>query len=451
MAGISGIQSNLSLYGGLFDSQSIAGPYSGYNFKINTSTEKFKGNVTGYKPVDKSENALASDQARNYLAAVKDLGNKLKDATAKATQAGQSVFKALSGLSSNNDALSVSVSNQADASKFSQQGNDKKVSIQQLAQSQRNTGSSLSAASLNGAAAGTNQFAIEKDGKSFDFSVNINVSDSARTAQEKVANAINSKNIGVKATVEYDEKTKKSSLVLSSAETGEKNAFTVSDKGGGNIIETLGAGQAAQKAQDAKYTVDGEAKTSDKNTVDLGDGLTGALKKAGSEEINVSTKKDVDGISNAVRDMVNQFNSLLKTAKDYSGDRGANDLRQRLDTIGSSYASSLKNIGITRSKDGYLEVDSKKLTDAFENGSAERFLGNDSYGFTQRLSQLAKQADSDPNRFLSRESRSGMAAAQSGSTAPAWNENFERDYLRYMSSQRNQELSNIGLLFSMGI
>jgi len=221
---------------------------------------------------------------------------------------------------------------------------------------------------------------------------------------------------------------------LTSNETGAKNAFSAADAAGGRLVQTLGIGQPTQQARDAVYTVDGEEKTSGKNTVDLGGGLTGTLKKVSAEPIKITVAKDTDAIVGAVSDMVREFNGLMKTAKSNDGDRGAQVLRQRLSNLSTTYVSSLKNIGITGDKNGYMELDEKKLRTAFENGPAERSLGSDSMGFLQKLSQLAKSADTNPNQFLSYQSRLNINASDSG-------KNF----------YQNQSYSNTSLLLNIGI
>lgn len=430
--------------------------YSDYNSlisNVNTSTERFKGSVTGYKPVEKSSSStsatLSSQDTKSYIADLKDNASKLKTAAANLTQTGQSVFSKLTATSTKDETLSVSVSNQADASQWADAKKDKSVTVQQLAAAQKNTGNSLSATGINGADSGTNQFTIEKDGKTRAFSVNINATDSNRTAQQKMADAINKQNVGISASVEYDEKTKKSALVLSSKETGQQNAFTIADvEGRGNVVAALGADQTVKKAQDAQYTVDGAYKTSDKNTVDLGDGISGTLKKVSAEPVKVTAKKDVSSISSAVGDVVNNFNALLKTTKDYGDDKNAKALGQRMDSIASSYASSLQNIGITRDKEGYLQIDSKKLTKAFEDGSAERFLGNNNAGFTQRVSQLAKSVSSNPDQFVSYKNRNNMNNESAGSSGGGYSTSAYSDYL---SAYRSTQLDTMGLLLSMGV
>lgn len=450
MASITGV--NSYLYETLFSGTSSLYQTQSSLPVINTSTEKFKGNVTGYKPIQKTSSgqytsALSSEDTKAYMSALKSFGSKLKSATANVSNSGQSVFSKVTGASSKDEALTVSVSKQADAAQFLNAKGTKNITIQQLATVQKNTGTSLASTALSGANTGTNSFSVEKDGKTYQFSVNIYATDSTRTAQQKTADAINKQNIGINASVEYDSKTKKSTLVLASTETGEKNAFTIADvENKGNLVSALGIGQTTQAAGDARYTVDGVEKTSAKNTVDLGDGLTGTLKKVTSEEVKVTAKKDITGITNAIYDVVNNFNGLRETAKDYGNDQGAQSLLQRMDNLASSYSSSLEKLGITRNKDGYLEIDTKKLTKAFEDGSAERYLGDNNAGFTQRLSQLAKTVDSDPNRYVSYQSRRSMNDASQGA-----NGTDNTSYTNYMSAYQSTQLSTIGLLFSSGV
>jgi len=440
MASITGINSYL------YDQYDV----SGYSGKVNTSTERFKGTVTGYKPVEKEKTStkagsLSSEETKSYLTTLKDYGGKLKTSAGNLAQGGTSVLNKMTAASSKDEALSVSVTNQNDAAKLNDAKSTKNVSIQQLAASQKNTGTALTATASSGVNSGTNSFTVEKDGKSVSINVSINATDSARTAQQKTADAINKKNIGVTASVEYDSKTKKSSLVLSSTETGEKNAFTIADKAGqGNLVKTLGVDNTTQEARDARYSVNGVFKTSDKNTVDLGDGLTGTLKKVSYEEVNVSVKKDVSAITSAVKDLASNFNGLMKTTKDYGDDKGAKSLRQRMDSIASSYSSSLNQIGITRDKDGYLKVDEDKLKAAYENGNADKYLGDANSGFTQRLSQLGKSLDSNPDQYVSYKSRNNME----GVSGSSYGSGYNSSYNDYLSAYRMSQVNNLSMLFS---
>jgi flagellar hook-associated protein 2 len=436
VSGVSGTSGMESFYAPLFNNSSVSA--GGTNNIYNVISAQNGGrNAYG-----RNAPALSSSDARSYLSSLKQIGGELLRAARNLSSSGDSVFKKVQGASSKDDTLSVNVKKQDDARAWQAENATKNVTIQQLAVSQQNTGNSQTATAPSGAKAGSNQFTIEKGDKTYNLSVNINSTDSARTAQQKMADAINKQNTGITATVQYDDKTKKSALVLTADDSGEKNSFKVTDKEGSNLAEVTGVNKTTREAKDSNYTVDGEQKTDASNTVDLGDGLTGTPKKVTDEAVNASVKKDTTGITNAVYDIVNSFNALREAAVKNNDDKGAKNLQQKMDSTASSYGSSLSHIGITKNKDGYLEVDTKKLQKAFEDGTAERNLGTDSAGFTQRLNQLAKSVDSDPTRYISQQSRKNMDNPAS--------DDANSLYYQYMRSGQNAYGSGLGLLFSSG-
>ena len=110
---------------------------------------------------------------------------------------------------------------------------DMTVKINQVAATQKNTGASLASTGKN-FTAGLNIFEIESGGKKTSVSFTVSVKDDNRAAQQKMADAINSKGAGVTASVVYDDKTKTSALVLESLTTGDegvgKDKFKIRDE-----------------------------------------------------------------------------------------------------------------------------------------------------------------------------------------------------------------------------
>jgi flagellar hook-associated protein 2 len=388
-----------------------------------------------------------SANAQRYLSSAKQDAVQLKTSINNLNRSGSSVFTSFAAQSSNEKALTVNISNQSMAKDFLNSGRKKEITVSQLAVSQINKGTSLSSKDVSAASAGVNQFTLSTNGKTFEFSVEVNATDTVRTVQEKMANAINSQRTGVTAEVVYSKDAKESQLVLSSNQTGAHNHFKISDTAGkGNLVSTLGAGQIKQQALDAVYTVNGVGRTSASNTASIGDGFTATFNTTTESKVSVTAKKDLDGIYNAVSDIVNSFNNLLSTAKGFSGDSGAQYLQQRLNDIASSYSFSLSNMGVTRNANGYLEINENKLKKAFAEGPAERNLGSESFGFTQRLSRLSDQVASNPNQFLSRQTRSVMNDAGTGGINKIW-----QDYFRYMSSNRLTNMQSAAMLLNMNM
>ena len=97
------------------------------------------------------------------------------------------------------------------------------IQIIQAAAAQKNTGKSLTAnksAISEGFSSGSQSMNLTVGNKSFNIGFSVASGDTNKDVQEKIAEAINSKNAGVKAYVEYDSKNNTSSLVVESTDTG---------------------------------------------------------------------------------------------------------------------------------------------------------------------------------------------------------------------------------------
>lgn len=156
------------------------------------------------------------------------------------------------------------------------------------------------------------------------------------------------------------------------------------------------------EGQNAFYTIDGMAVTSQKNSDDSTIvGTTFVLKKADpSVTVKVSLEQNNTGISDKIKEFVEEYNSLMsfldenmkvtvkeetdedgkktstRTKGAFAGDSNVSSLKEQLrrmmtgtvDPIsGRTQYSSLSRIGITSSRSGALEVDDDALTEALEN------------------------------------------------------------------------------------
>jgi flagellar hook-associated protein 2 len=395
----------------------------------------------------------------------------------------QSVFNELLATSSNANAVSVSIANQSQAS--ASRDNPISVSVQQLAASQQNRGEALASREINNLGSSTHQFTMERDGNTYDFSVNVNLTDSNRTIQQRMADAINQRNTGVTAAVQFDERNNTSTLVLTSDGTGERNAFTISDvDGSGSLVSAMGISTATREAQDAVFMVNGEEHTHYSNEVNLGNGIRATLRETTAADVTVRTQRDTEAISGVVNDLVNSFNRMREAAGRYADrDMGARTLMQRLDSISGSNQSALRNIGIDRLRDGTLQIDNDRLARAIESGAAERLLAN-RQGFTNRLSQLGRTVENNPEQFVSPQNRLHLSEPPGGNNndndgergpavsvqpgrnpvntrfenrRPGFNSeevfsnDLDRNMFSIMMSRQNMRWNMVGMLFSAGI
>ena len=201
---------------------------------------------------------------------------------------------------------------------------------------------------------------------------------------DEIASVVNQSGIGIQA--EVLTKDGQAQLSLVSKETGEENAFRVT----GDFAEKSGLTNISRLAQDAVYTVsknghEGKEYTASSNTVSIDYGRVDAtLKSEGNSTIGVGVNKDQ--VVSAVKDLVKNYNSTVQMLG-RNADRGYGVEKQLNNMLNLPLSEkSLALTGITRNKDGLLELDEEKLRSSLEeNPSLVKEVIGGSFSLSQTL------------------------------------------------------------------
>ena len=343
-----------------------------------------------------NQSAFSSD-ALKYVQTLKTAGSGLSSAL-KGLSSG-AAFRQQGAVSSDKSVLTVSDSGRnINASQMA-----KSVKVDQVAAAQVDEGSKLNANGRSGVS-GYQQVAIEVDGKVSQISFQAKAGETNQQLQQRMADAINARGIGVTASVQTDSKAGTSQLVLTGKEAGRGKGCEVAGVSGQAFAE-LGMGNTTQQAQDAQYSLDGgKPQTSSTNSVNIGGGVTAILKKAGSESVSISRGVDSDFAIKKAEEMASQYNSLYGAALGNTSDNRANRLFNDLVSNSRTYTSSLAKVGINFDGNGYMTIDKDKMAAAAEDGSLEAFFTENagrSYGFQNNLGRIADRADNNTNQYAS--------------------------------------------------
>ena len=262
---------------------------------------------------------------------------------------------------------------------------------------------------------------------------------------QEAAKAINAQSsLGVKASVSNAEG--KVSLVLTSKSTGEANGFSVT----GNVGAAAGLENASVQAQDAEYTVteNGYSQTyhSSSNTISLDYGRIDAVLK-GTGDTRVYTGVDEDEVVSAVEDLVKGYNSVTKLLEENAGLGTGAAAHLSSFKRGMADEKTLKALGITYDKDGYLQLDKDALKEALESDfeGTQSLIGGQ-FGIADRAAARAGSALSDSvQRIVNQDLASAITQNQ--------NDNYA-GYTQFGNFVRSgaYNLSNyytVGLLFNM--
>lgn len=138
---------------------------------------------------------------------------------------------------------------------------------------------------------------------------------------------------------------------------GAEDFDPAKSKKGVGIIDSEDNPLHIQKAQDAKFTMDGIKMTRSSNTItDLGVGITLTLNKTG--EINFDVQQDSESVTKAMQDMVDAYNGLvlnLNAVTDYNSETGTKGSLQGVTEVNSIRSSIISVLFKTQSVDGTVE------------------------------------------------------------------------------------------------
>lgn len=225
---------------------------------------------------------------------------------------------------------------------------------------------------------------------------------------DDVASAI-SDVAGLNASVVFDGASYR--LQVNGTGTGAKNAVTLSESG-----TTLGLADPAnlrQAAQDSEFTVDGIPMKRSTNMVDDAfAGVSLSLNKVTTTPATISVVADNTALTQKLTDMVNAYNTVVKSinaqssvvgadnSKKLTGDSTLASLQRALQNMmststGSGVFKSFAELGIATQRDGTITLDSAKLNTALStsrDGVASLISSNPTTAFVGLGEQLGKIA-----------------------------------------------------------
>ena len=276
------------------------------------------------------------------------------------------------------------------------------IEVSQIATNQRNAGQSKQSDAQG--FSGTFTFQIEAGNETRDITITIDEPVNNRVFMERVAEAINNADIGVRGSVTNINN--QSALTLSTTETGspgENPRFLIRDLTG-DAVERLGIGNITEPGQDAIFRVNGEERVSRSNTVNLGSGLTVELLSSHNEAVSVIRGRDENAVHMAIRQIISQVNGLLEVARENPGDTRTRNFIRQIEAPLRSARRSLRGMGIEITREGFLSLDDNALRNAVSNGTTDSLFSvtnNRPSGFLSSLSQVAHSMSQNPTRHIS--------------------------------------------------
>lgn len=259
------------------------------------------------------------------------------------------------------------------------------ISVEQLAQSQINTGNYLRKDAM-AMPSGTYSFDVSVNNTGFEFQFNINPGDTNFDLQNKLARLMNNANIGIRAEIkEYESDFAALSMesVATGIDLGHATLFDISDNSTSKqkgIVNYLGIDEVSRYPQNASFTLNGEKRISYSNHFTVKGKYDITLKGTSSADnpsVTVGLKPDTESLAENVHRFIGGYNDFVKSAAQYQSlQPKSNQLIREMSRISGLYNNELNSLGISLNEDGSIGVDDVALKAGIEeNGVKESLTG----------------------------------------------------------------------------
>lgn len=409
----------------------------------NPDYDSYRGYVDSMQSQTNTINQSRKNSSLSFVQSYsKTMSSVMQSANSLRSGNSAGIANALSANSSN--------SNVADVTKnFTlRQKSNISLNISQLATSQKNSSYGVKGTEI---AKGNMSFSISNQKGNFLFDIQAIGKNGIAKANDdmlhEAANAINTSNSGIKATVGKNDNGD-SVLSLESEDTGVNAAFSVD----GDMGAAEGVQAATQNAANARYSITENGTTqeytSQSNTVQLDYGRMQAnLKATGTTTISVGM--DTEQIISAVSNLVDSYNQATDFLRN-NADRGSGISRQ-LHNFERSIASedTMKRLGISADKNGRLTLNEEALRSSFaKDPSLTEELISGKNGLADTLFNKASSAMSVNSSSLINNDLSAIDNSIGNYTR---NSNMGPDAFQFMSTYSRAGSFNLNNYAAVGI
>lgn len=282
------------------------------------------------------------------------------------------------------------------------------ISVKELAAPQTNVGNYLKD-SYHSLPTGSYSFDLNTGSGSYEFQYNVSLEESNLDILTKLANLVNSSDLGITAELRSDGNGS-SALALTSSQTGlsenETSLFTIAPNASAASIEAmdvLGINKITEPAHNSSFTLNGTEHSSYSNTFSINNAFELTLKKSGIESVTIGFKPNTDAIADNIQTLVDAYNSILSTAHSLSDSNvsAGNRLFNDMVSVSRGQQGSLQYIGLISSEDGTLHIDKDILAQAVTPERASQTFETLSK-FRDSIGQKAERVAINPMNYVNK-------------------------------------------------
>lgn len=254
----------------------------------------------------------------------------------------------------------------------------------------------------------TYSFDVSISGLNYEFQFGIREEETNREVQDRLVRLINNADIGIRADIHEHDDPVASALRLTSLATGSENglpAFTISDnqtsKRSG-AVGYFGLDYISNPATNARFTINGEERSTTSNHFTVGHMYEVTLKSVSSEAevVTLGLKTDFESLTENVKNLIGGYNSFIKAVHEYQESfPRSNRLSTEMSNISSLYMEDFASMGLTLQEDSSLSVDEKLLAKSMSEEDIHDVISTVK-DFASSLVRKTSQISIDPMHYV---------------------------------------------------
>lgn len=339
-----------------------------------------------------------SNETQDYIIGIKEASLELKTSAAFLEEDVRAESQPMSIHTDQPAALSVRILNQAAC----RTATDITLEIQQLAQTQMNTGATVPASAF-AIEPGQHDLTLARNGTEYRFEINTRPGETNLSIQQRLAASINNSSIGIQASV--TESGSNSILHLKSVSTGrgtEENGLQFLAKGStaGSLADYFGLNHVTTMPADAEFTLNGTGQSSASNHISINNAIGIELQKTTEQPTVIHLAPDYSVFMDDIDDFVDSYNHLIQLANQTEHNpNGSHKLLRELSAVTRRFHNELESAGLTPDEQGYLQKDEALLSQSAENGQFQELFHHLS-AFKHAIDTASSKVTNNPMEYV---------------------------------------------------
>ena len=254
--------------------------------------------------------------------------------------------------------------------------------------------------------AGAHRFAIDTAEGLSQFNLTVNSEDNNLDIQKRLADMINSRELGINVSVLQEGGN--SALMLQSTETGAPASqtglhFSLKDENGGQgLTQIFGLSNVAVMPSDSEFKINGEAHSSTSNHISINQIVELDFHKATKKPVEISFVPDTRYAKEQLDSFIGAYNNLVGLAeKEGHVGIGSRSLLRDISGIVDKHKDTLEHAGITVDDTGRLSMADSENTNLFKEEKLSELFHADSE-FRKDIAQATDRLTLDPMAYINK-------------------------------------------------